>query len=95
MQAAILRRFLPELDGWNEARRAAAARYRELGLGDHVALPAEAPGRTHIYHLYVVRSPDRDHLQRRLKDAGVAVAVYYGVPHHLQPVFEPLGYRPG
>ena len=95
MQAAILRRFLPEVDGWNRARRDAADRYRELGLGDHVVLPAEAPGRTHIYHLYVVRSPERDHLQRRLKDAGVASAVYYGEPHHLQPVFQSLGYRPG
>ena len=95
MQAAILRRFLPEVDGWNRARRDAADRYRELGLGDHVTLPVEAPGRTHIYHLYVVRTPDRDRLQRRLKDAGVASAVYYGEPHHLQPVFQPLGYRPG
>ena len=39
MQAVILRRFLPEVDGWNEGRRAAAARYRELGLGEHVSLP--------------------------------------------------------
>jgi dTDP-4-amino-4,6-dideoxygalactose transaminase len=95
MQAVILRRFLPEVDGWNEGRQAAARRYRELGLGEHVVLPAEVPGRTHIYHLYVVRTPARDQLQRRLKDAGVASAVYYGEPHHLQPVFRHLGYRPG
>ena len=57
MQAVILRRFLPEVDGWNEGRMAAAARYRELGLGEHVSLPEVAPGRSHIYHLYVVRTP--------------------------------------
>jgi dTDP-4-amino-4,6-dideoxygalactose transaminase len=95
MQAVILRRFLPEVDGWNQRRRAAAARYRELGLGDHVLLPTEASGRTHIYHLYVVRTPRREQLQRTLKDAGVASAVYYGKPQHLQPVFGHLGYREG
>jgi len=95
MQAVILRRFLPEVDGWNEGRMAAAARYRELGLGEHVSLPEVAPGRSHIYHLYVVRTPARELLQRRLKEAGVASAVYYGQPHHLQPVFRHLGYREG
>jgi len=85
MQAAILRRFLPEVDGWNAARRAAAERYGELGLGDYVTLPAEAPGRTHVYHLYVVRSGDRDQLARRLKERGVESAVYYATPLHRQP----------
>jgi dTDP-4-amino-4,6-dideoxygalactose transaminase len=95
MQAVILRRFLPEVDGWNEGRVAAAARYSDLGLGEHVSLPEVAPGRSHIYHLYVVRTPAREQLQRRLKEAGVASAVYYGRPHHLQPVFRHLGYREG
>src|SRR5207237_7505053 len=62
MQAVILRRFLPEVDGWNQRRRDAAARYRELGLGEHVVLPTELPDRTHIYHLYVVRTPPRQPL---------------------------------
>lgn len=95
MQAVILRRFLPEVDGWNEGRVAAAARYRDLGLGEHASLPEVAPGRSHIYHLYVVRTPAREQLQRRLKEAGVGSAVYYGLPHHLQPVFRHLGYREG
>jgi dTDP-4-amino-4,6-dideoxygalactose transaminase len=95
MQAAILRRFLPEVNGWNARRQAAADRYRDLGLGEYVSLPAVAPQRTHIYHLYVVRTPQRDALQRRLKDAGVASAVYYGEPLHQQPVFAHLGYRTG
>ena len=60
-----------------------------------MSLPEVAPGRSHIYHLYVVRTPAREQLQRRLKEAGVASAVYYGQPHHLQPVFRHLGYREG
>ena len=95
MQAVILRRFLKEVDGWNDARRAAAVRYRELGLGEHVTLPAELPGRTHVYHLYVVRSGDRDQLSRRLKEQGIASGVYYAEPLHRQPVFRHLGYAEG
>ena len=95
MQAVILRRFLREVDGWNAKRAAAADRYRDLGLGEYVALPVVAPARTHIYHLYVVRTPHREALQRQLKDVGVASAVYYGEPLHRQPVFAHLGYAPG
>jgi dTDP-4-amino-4,6-dideoxygalactose transaminase len=95
MQAAIVRLLMPHVDGWNDARRAAAARYAELGLGDQVRLPAEQADRRHVYHLYVVRTNRRESLQRSLKDAGVASAVYYGEPLHLQPVFEHLGYVRG
>ena len=57
VQAAMLRVFLPQLTGWNTARREAAARYAELGLGELVELPADEPG--HVYHMYVVRSTRR------------------------------------
>ena len=95
LQAAVLRRFLPHLDSWNDGRRAAAARYADLGLGELVELPVEAPGARHIYHLYVVQSPRRDAIARSLRDAGIGAAVYYEVPMHLQPVFAHLGYQPG
>jgi dTDP-4-amino-4,6-dideoxygalactose transaminase len=95
IQAAVLRRFLPHLDGWNDGRRAAAARYATLGLGELVELPTEAPGARHIYHLYVVRSARREAIARGLRDAGVGSAVYYEIPLHLQPVFAHLGYRSG
>jgi dTDP-4-amino-4,6-dideoxygalactose transaminase len=95
VQAAILRRFLPELPAWNEGRRAAADRYRQLGLGDHVGLPFEAPGARHVYHLFVVRTARRDELVRTLKDRGVGTGVYYDTPLHLQPVFAGLGQGPG
>jgi dTDP-4-amino-4,6-dideoxygalactose transaminase len=95
VQGAILRRFLPEVDGWNERRRTAADRYGRLGLGELVTTPAEAPGRRHVYHLYVVRSDRRDAITRGLRDAGVGSKAYYETPLHLQPVFAHLGYRAG
>ena len=95
LQAAILRILLPELAGWNAARRAAAARYDELGLGRFVGLPGTAPGAEEIYHLYVARCDDRDAVQAALKAAEVGSVVYYDTPHHLQPVFAHLGYAAG
>jgi dTDP-4-amino-4,6-dideoxygalactose transaminase len=95
IQAAVLRLLLPQVRGWNDARRSAAARYRQLGLGELVQLPVEPSGRRHVYHLYMVRSDRRDALARGLRDAGVGAAVYYETPLHLQPVFESLGHRPG
>jgi dTDP-4-amino-4,6-dideoxygalactose transaminase len=95
IQAAVLRRFLPEVAGWNAARRDAADRYRALGLGDLVELPAEAPGAEHVYHLYVVRATARDELARALSEAGIGCRAYYEIPLHLQPVFAHLGYRRG
>ena len=93
IQAAALRVFLPHLPGWNASRRAAAARYAELRLGDAVELPADEEG--HVYHLFVVRSPERDAISARLKEAGVASAAYYTTPSHLQPAMRHLGYKPG
>jgi len=93
IQAAALRVFLPHLTGWNAARREAAARYAELGLGEAVELPRDEPG--HVYHMYVVRSPIRDKVAAELGAAGVASAAYYTVPLHLQPAMRHLGYEPG
>jgi len=95
IQAAILRVLLPELAGWNVARRAVAQRYAELGLDRFVELPGVAPGAEPIYHLYVVRCADRDAVQAALKAADVGAVVYYDTPHHLQPVFAHLGYAVG
>ncbi len=93
IQAAALRVFLPQLAGWNAARREAAGRYAELGLGEVVELPADEPG--HVYHMYVVRSPERARIAEALRDAGIASASYYVTPLHLQPAMAYLGYRPG
>ncbi|WP_217923285.1 DegT/DnrJ/EryC1/StrS family aminotransferase [Miltoncostaea oceani] len=95
LQAAIIRVFYPHLDGWNAARAQAAAWYAEEGLGDVMALPATAEGARHIFHLYMARHPRRDDIRAGLAEAGVASAVYYGIPMHLQPVFAGLGYTAG
>src|SRR5215207_3476186 len=55
IQAAALRVLLPELDGWNDSRRAMAAAYERLGMGEHAALPRDGGAARHTYHLYVVR----------------------------------------
>jgi dTDP-4-amino-4,6-dideoxygalactose transaminase len=93
LQAAVLRLFLGEISGWNEARREAAARYEELGLGELCELPADEPG--HVYHMYVVRSPERDRFREALTAAGIGNASYYVVPLHLQPALRYLGWKEG
>ena len=93
VQAAMLRVFLPELEGWNAARREAAARYAELGLGDAVELPSDEPG--HVYHMYVVRTDERDRIVAALRDQEIACAAYYTTPTHLQPAMRYLGWEPG
>ncbi len=93
IQAAALRVFLPRLAGWNSARREGAARYSELGLGDAVELPADEPG--HVYHMYVVRTSERDRIATALGENGIASAAYYVTPLHLQPALAYLGYAPG
>ena len=93
LQAAFLRISLPHLAGWNASRRDGAARYAELGLGDAVEVPADAPG--HVYHMYVVRTPDRDRIAAALAEREIASAAYYVTPLHLQPALRYLGWEHG
>jgi dTDP-4-amino-4,6-dideoxygalactose transaminase len=93
LQAAVLRIFLRHVDEWNTARRAAAARYEELGLGELCDLPSDEPG--HVYHVYCVRTPERDRVAAALRAQDIACATYYSTPLHLQPVFASLGYPVG
>ena len=93
LQAAALRLFLPRLDGWNRSRREAASRYGALGLGE-VCEPPVDDGR-HVYHMYVVRSPERDRIAQALTGAGISCASYYVTPLHLQPALRFLGWEPG
>ena len=92
IQAAALRVFLPHLAGWNEGRREGAARYADLGLGSVVDLPPDVPG--HVYHMYVVRTPERARIGAALKEAGIARRPYYVTPLHLQPAMRYLGSSP-
>ena len=100
IQAFILSKKLPHLDGWLRARRNVAATYDRLfnenGLVESgkVALPKEVVN-GHTFNQYVVRVPDRDELQGFLKDKDIATAIYYPVPLHLQECFAELGYKKG
>jgi dTDP-4-amino-4,6-dideoxygalactose transaminase len=92
MQAAFLRIFLRHLDEWNRLRREAAARYNDL-LAGLVETPEDEEG--HVYHMYCVRSPERDRLAEALKSAEIGFSVYYRPPLHLQPALRYLGYSEG
>ncbi len=93
VQAAALRIFLRELDGWTAARRDAAARYIDLGLGELCEVPSDEPG--HVYHLFVCRSPERDRIRAALSEAEIGNAQYYLPPLHLQPALRYLEYAEG
>jgi dTDP-4-amino-4,6-dideoxygalactose transaminase len=92
MQASFLRIFLQHLNDWNAQRREAAARYTEL-LAGLVETPVDEPG--HVYHMYCVRSPERDRLAAALKGSDIGFAVYYQPPLHLQPALRYLGHAEG
>jgi dTDP-4-amino-4,6-dideoxygalactose transaminase len=95
LQAAVLTEKLPFLDDWNQRRYEHAMQYKQL-LGDlPVRLPAIAPGALHVFHLFVVRTPERDRLMKFLGSRGIGTLVHYPVPLHLQPAYAGLGYREG
>lgn len=94
LQAAILRVKLRRLDDWTEARRAHAHHYGQL-LAGVVSTPVEQPYGRHVYHVYAIRSVDRDSLALALKAEGIHTGVHYPVPVHLQPAWVDLGYGPG
>src|SRR2546421_1971253 len=80
LQAAALRVLLPELEGWNSRRRAAAAAYEHEGITEHAAPPRPVDGAEHVYHLYVVRHESPDELASALAERGVGARGYYRVP---------------
>ena len=96
IQAGFLRVKLRHLDEWSNGRRAAAARYGEL-LRDMpgVVVPYEPENSKAVYHLYVIRTADRDGLGEHLKVHGVHTGLHYPLPVHLQKCYEAWGYRAG
>jgi dTDP-4-amino-4,6-dideoxygalactose transaminase len=97
IQAGILRVKLRELAVWNEKRREAARRYRELfgAASDSVILPHEPSWTKPVYHLFVVRVADRNALQKRLGEAGIGTGIHYPIPLHLQKAYSDFGYAEG
>lgn len=95
LQAAVLRVKLRYLDSWNNARRAHAKLYTRLLAGTGVITPTEAEYAESVYHLYVVRTKERDELQACLKEKGISTGIHYPIPIHLQPAYAELPYRKG
>jgi dTDP-4-amino-4,6-dideoxygalactose transaminase len=94
-QGAILRVKLRHLEQWTEARRALVHQYDQLLADCDVETPTEMPWARHVYHVYTLRSDDRDALQAALTTEGIQSGVHYAVPVHLQPAYADLGYAAG
>jgi dTDP-4-amino-4,6-dideoxygalactose transaminase len=95
LQAAILNAKLPHLAAWTEARRRVAACYDEVldGLGD-VITPKIGPDRDHVYHLYVIRTENRDVLKEYLTQAGISTGLNYSKALPFYPAYMYLGHVP-
>jgi dTDP-4-amino-4,6-dideoxygalactose transaminase len=87
LQAAVLRVRLPLLEGMNARRGEIAAAYDAALAGTSLVPPARRADATHVFHQYVVRSPERDALAARLKEQGIGTGIHYPVPVHLQPAY--------
>ena len=90
LQAALLRVKLRRVDAWNRQRQVLAARYDELLAASAVTTPVVAPGNEHVYHLYVIRSQQRDALQAHLTSRGIGAAIHYPAAVHQQPAYQRL-----
>lgn len=95
IQAAILRVKLPHLAAWNARRRELASLYHSRLARTRLVLPPIPQDSDPVFHLYVIRHPQRDALQAYLAGRGMQTLVHYPVPIHLQPAYADLGYRRG
>jgi dTDP-4-amino-4,6-dideoxygalactose transaminase len=96
IQAAVLTIKLAHLARSTELRRQHAAQYhRELAEVEEIIRPFEAPGRTHVYHIYATRVARRDEFIRELTAAGIGTGIHYPLPVHLQDCYAHLGLGPG
>jgi len=96
LQCAILNIKLKKLAEWNERRRQAASWYRERLINDErITLPEEPVGNKHVFHLFVVRLPDRDKSLEELSARGIGVGLHYPIALHLQSAYRDLGWRKG
>jgi len=95
LQGAVLRIKLNHLPDWDARRRDLAVRYRDRLADLPLGLPAVGPNRTHVWHLFVVRHPDRDRLRAALADRNIQTGLHYPTPVHLQPAYSHMGYQAG
>jgi dTDP-4-amino-4,6-dideoxygalactose transaminase len=97
IQAGMLRVKLKHLTKWNEQRRASARVYDELlkPMAGSIVLPYQSSESKSVYHLYVVRTPFRDELQKHLSEAGIGTGIHYPIPVHLQTAYASYGWKKG
>jgi dTDP-4-amino-4,6-dideoxygalactose transaminase len=95
IQGAVLRVKLRHLEAWTEARRTAAAHYNRLFAGSGVSTPREMTNTRHVYHIYAIRTQERQGWQDALDRQGIHTGIHYPIPVHLLPAYSDLGHRPG
>ncbi len=95
LQAGVLLTKLPYLDEWNAARRKHARAYQRLLADADVTTPMIAEYANPVWHLYVIRSADRNGLQKHLTERGIATGIHYPIPIHFQQAYRDLGYEQG
>ena len=95
IQGAVLRVKLRHLEDWTEARRSHAARYDELLAGSGVQTPVEMPYSRHVYHVYAIRTSDREALQKALQAREIHIGIHYPFPVHLLEAYADRGYEAG
>jgi dTDP-4-amino-4,6-dideoxygalactose transaminase len=95
LQAAILQAKLPHVAAWNQKRHELAQTYSKRLSELQITVPVECDWATHVYHLYIIRTDRRNHLQSFLRENGIASEVYYPLPPHLSTPCTKLGYKEG
>ena len=95
IQAAILTKKLKYIESWCEERRQKASYYTEKMHGLDIITPKVMESNKHVFHLYVIRTKERDRLQEHLRANNIDCAVHYPVPQHLQECLTYLGYKKG
>jgi dTDP-4-amino-4,6-dideoxygalactose transaminase len=95
MQGAILRVKLRHLERWTHARRHKAILYHAALADAGIGLPAEMPYARHVYHVFAIRTSNRDSMMQSLADAGVQAGIHYPIPLHLQPAYADSRYKAG
>jgi dTDP-4-amino-4,6-dideoxygalactose transaminase len=95
IQGAVLRVKLRHLERWTEARRTAAAHYDRLLAGSGVLTPAASAQVRHVYHVYAIRTPERQQWQQALQAQQIQTGIHYPIPVHMLRAFADLGYEEG
>lgn len=95
IQGAILRVKLRHLEDWTEARRRHARQYTQLLTDSGIQTPLEMPYARHVWHVYAIRTVQRDAVQQTLQQADIQSGIHYPIPVHLQKAYEEFGTGPG